>query len=254
MLLQTVELQKVYSTNIISVTALTNVNLTVQEGEFVAIMGPSGSGKSTLMNILGCLDRPTAGQYILADEDISNKNDNELARIRNQYIGFIFQSFNLLPKLTALENVCLPLVYRGVPTKERIMKAEVALEAVGLADRMHHLPTELSGGQQQRAAIARALAGNPPLILGDEPTGNLDSRSGQEVMEIFQSLNQQGITIILVTHDEQIARQTKRILRFIDGMMQSDEAVTPIQATASLSQDPTKLSSDEEELKKAVSE
>lgn len=227
MLLEIKGLQKVYATENISVTALNQVNLSIEKGEFAAIMGPSGSGKSTLMNILGCLDRPTAGQYILAGEDISHKNDNELAEIRNQYIGFIFQSFNLLPRLTALENVCLPLVYRGVSAKQRLAKAKEALAAVGLADRMHHLPAELSGGQQQRAAIARVLAGNPPLILGDEPTGNLDSRSGQEVMELFQSLNKQGITIILVTHDEQIARQTKRIIRFRDGMRQSDELITP---------------------------
>ena len=227
MLLEIKGLQKVYATENISVTALDRVNLSIEKGEFAAIMGPSGSGKSTLMNILGCLDRPTAGQYILAGEDISHKNDNELAEIRNQYIGFIFQSFNLLPRLTALENVCLPLVYRGVSAKQRLAKAKEALAAVGLADRMHHLPAELSGGQQQRAAIARVLAGNPPLILGDEPTGNLDSRSGQEVMELFQSLNKQGITIILVTHDEQIARQTKRIIRVRDGMRQSDELSTP---------------------------
>lgn len=222
MLLQIKELQKIYATDTISVTALSHINLSVEKGEFVAIMGPSGSGKSTLMNILGCLDRPTSGQYILAGEDISSKNDNELAEIRNQYIGFIFQSFNLLSKLTALENVCLPLVYRGVPSKQRLAKAKEALASVGLEDRLQHLPAELSGGQQQRVAIARVLAGNPPLILGDEPTGNLDSRSGQEVMELFQRLNKQGISIILVTHDEQIAQQTKRIIRFRDGMMQSD--------------------------------
>lgn len=228
MLLQIKQLQKVYATENISVTALTDLDLSVEKGEFVAIMGPSGSGKSTLMNILGCLDRPTAGKYILDGEDISNKNDNQLAEIRNQYIGFIFQSFNLLPKLTALENVCLPLIYRGIPVKQRLAKAKAALESVGLADRMHHLPAELSGGQQQRAAIARVLAGNPPLILGDEPTGNLDSRSGQEVMELFQNLNKQGITIILVTHDEEIGRQTKRIIRFKDGKMQNDEIIKAV--------------------------
>lgn len=222
MLLQVHNLQKIYSTGENSVTALEGVNINIDKGEYVAIMGPSGSGKSTFMNILGCLDRPTLGQYILAGSDVGGKNDDELAEIRNQYIGFIFQSFNLLPKLTALENVVLPLIYRGLSVRERTVKAKEALEAVGLGDRMHHLPAELSGGQQQRAAIARVLAGDPPLILGDEPTGNLDSRSGAEVMGIFEKLNRDGITIILVTHDEQIASQTKRIIRFKDGMMQSD--------------------------------
>lgn len=225
MLLQVKELEKVYTTGDISVTALQDVNINIDKGEFVAIMGPSGSGKSTFMNILGCLDRPTNGSYIIEGEDVSSKNDDQLAEIRNKYIGFIFQSFNLLPKLSALENVALPLIYRGTGVKERLARAGEALKSVGLEGRMHHLPSELSGGQQQRVAIARVLAGDPPLILGDEPTGNLDSRSGLEVMEIFQQLNAAGITIVLVTHDEQVGLHTKRIIRFKDGMMQSDELV-----------------------------
>lgn len=225
MLLNIKEVCKVYDTGKVSVTALTNVNLHILEGEFVAVMGPSGSGKSTLMNIIGCLDRPTSGKYVLAGEDVSAKSDNELAEIRNKYIGFVFQSFNLLPKLTALENVALPLVYRGLSPKQRSEKAEESLAAVGLSDRIHHMPTELSGGQQQRVAIARALAGDPPLILADEPTGALDSRSGEEVMSIFQALNKGGRTIIVVTHDPQVALHTKRIIRFKDGRVLSDEKV-----------------------------
>lgn len=225
MLIKVTGLQKVYSTGDISVTALDNVNIEIEQGEFVAIMGPSGSGKSTFMNILGCLDRPTNGEYILAGEDVSDRSDDELAEIRNKHIGFIFQSFNLLPKLTALENVALPLIYRGLSKAERTEKAIDALAAVGLTDRMHHVPSELSGGQQQRVAVARVLAGNPPLILGDEPTGNLDSRSGAEIMTIFQRLNEAGITIVLVTHDEEVALHTKRIIRFKDGILQSDKLV-----------------------------
>ncbi len=235
MLLQIKDLQKIYSAGENSVTALAGVNMNIEKGEYVAIMGPSGSGKSTFMNIIGCLDRPTSGQYILDGEDVSTKNDDELAEIRNQYIGFIFQSFNLLPKLTALENVALPLIYRGFTPKQRIIRAKEALEAVGLGDRMHHLPSELSGGQQQRVAIARALAGDPSLILADEPTGALDSRSGAEVLSIFHRLNSEGITIIVVTHDEQVALHTKRIIRFKDGMMLSDEQVAhPVRVESSL--------------------
>lgn len=225
MLLEIKKLQKIYDTGKVSVIALDDVNLEINKGEFAAIMGPSGSGKSTLMNIIGCLDRPTTGEYILADEDVSTKSDDQLAEIRNKYIGFIFQSFNLLPKLTALENVALPLVYRGLSFKQRNQKAKEVLEVVGLSDRIHHLPTELSGGQQQRVAIARVLAGDPPLILADEPTGALDSRSGEEVLSIFQTLNKEGSTIIIVTHDQQVALHTKRIIRFRDGMVLSDEKV-----------------------------
>lgn len=226
MLLQIKDLYKIYSTGKVSVTALEGIDLEINRGEFLAIMGPSGSGKSTLMNLLGCLDRPSQGRYILAGDDVSRKSDDELAEIRNKYIGFIFQSFNLLPKLTALENVALPLVYRGVAPKERLQKAYESLEAVGLGDRVDHLPTELSGGQQQRVAIARVLAGDPPLILADEPTGALDSRSGTEVLSIFQSLNEKGSTIMIVTHDEQVAMHTKRIIRFMDGKKQSDDPVS----------------------------
>ena len=225
MLIEVTALEKTYVTGDISVTALRDVNISIQNGEFVAIMGPSGSGKSTFMNILGCLDRPTNGHYILAGKDVSDKTDDELAAIRNKNIGFIFQSFNLLPKLSALDNVALPLIYRGMPLAVRLAKAKEALAAVGLTDRMHHKPSELSGGQQQRVAVARVLAGDPPLILGDEPTGNLDSRSGAEIMTIFQRLNDSGITIVLVTHDEEVASHTKRIIRFKDGMLQGDELV-----------------------------
>ena len=224
-LLRIENLQKKYDTGHISVVALQNINLEVALGEFLAIMGPSGSGKSTLMNIIGCLDRPTGGQYYLAGEDVSQKNDNQLAELRNKYLGFIFQSFNLLPKLTALENVALPLIYRGVSARKRRQKAAEALEKVGLTDRVKHLPNELSGGQKQRVAIARVLVGEPELILADEPTGALDSRSGAEVLSIFQTLNKAGKTIILVTHDEQIALHTERIVRFKDGQIQNDAKV-----------------------------
>lgn len=225
MLLKVQNLEKTYAAGDISVRALQDVNLEIEHGEFLAVMGPSGSGKSTLMNILGCLDRPTKGQYYLGGDDVSQKNDDQLAEIRNQYIGFIFQSFNLLPKLTALDNVALPLIYRGMSAKDRLLKAREALAAVGLEDRARHLPAELSGGQQQRVAIARVLAGDPELILADEPTGALDSRAGAEVLGIFQSLNRDGKTIVIVTHDERIALHTKRVIRFMDGMVQSDEPV-----------------------------
>lgn len=207
------------------VEALRGVDLTVNEGEFVAIMGQSGSGKSTLMHIIGCLHRPTAGTYTLAGEDVSQKGDNALAEIRNRRIGFIFQSFNVLPRLTALENVELPLVYRGVPAAERRAAAERALASVGLSHRLHHRPNQLSGGEVQRVAIARTIAADPPIILGDEPTGNLDSRSGREIMAILQDLHAQGRTIVLVTHDETIARHARRIVRLRDGEIISDEPV-----------------------------
>lgn len=201
------------------VYALDDVSLHVAAHEFVSIIGPSGSGKSTLMNMLGCLDVPTQGRYFLDGTDISKKTDDELAEIRNKKIGFVFQGFNLLPKLTAVENVELPLIYSNVSAKERHEKAKVALAKVGLEGRIDHKPTELSGGQQQRVAIARALITDPPIILADEPTGNLDSKSGKEVMEIFKNLNANGNTIILITHDSGVAAQAKRVVRIQDGKL-----------------------------------
>ncbi|MDP2858134.1 MAG: ABC transporter ATP-binding protein [Bacillota bacterium] len=208
------------------VHALRGIDMEIDSGEYVAIMGPSGSGKSTFMNIVGCLDRPTEGSYQLAGQDTSRMTDNELSTIRNERIGFIFQTFNLLPRLSALQNVELPLVYRGMPASDRRERAMECLARVGLADRVRHRPTELSGGEQQRVAIARAMAGSPVLILADEPTGNLDSRSGEEIMGAFQDLNNAGITVAVVTHDENIAKHAKRIVRFRDGVVVSDEKVS----------------------------
>ncbi|MBO8165487.1 MAG: ABC transporter ATP-binding protein [Brevibacillus sp.] len=205
-----------------TIKALDCVSLTVYQGDFVAIIGPSGSGKSTLMNMIGCLDVPTEGSYRLDGVEISAMNDNQLADIRNTKIGFIFQGFNLLPKLTAIENVELPLIYRGVPTRKRKAMAMDALEKVGLGERMHHRPSELSGGQQQRVAIARALAANPPILLADEPTGALDTKTGKEVLEMIQHINGQGHTIVLITHDLSIAQQAKRVIRIQDGKLYED--------------------------------
>ena len=210
---------KIYEMGENRVYALDDVSLHVAAHEFVSIIGPSGSGKSTLMNMLGCLDVPTQGRYFLDGTDISKKADDELAEIRNKKIGFVFQGFNLLPKLTAVENVELPLIYSNVSAKERHEKAKVALAKVGLEGRIDHKPTELSGGQQQRVAIARALITDPPIILADEPTGNLDSKSGKEVMEIFKNLNANGNTIILITHDSGVAAQAKRVVRIQDGKL-----------------------------------
>ena len=210
---------KIYKLGNNDVYALDNVSLHIDAHEFVSIIGPSGSGKSTLMNILGCLDVPTKGEYLLEGKDISQKTDDELAEIRNNTIGFVFQGFNLLPKLDAMENVELPLIYQNISAKERHERAQKALESVGLGQRIHHKPTELSGGQQQRVAIARALVTNPPIILADEPTGNLDSKSGKEVMEIFKELHANGNTIILITHDSGVAAQAKRVIKIQDGKL-----------------------------------
>lgn len=198
---------------------LEDIDLEIKLGEFTAIIGPSGSGKSTLMNILGCLDRPTSGEYYLHGKDVSNLSDDQLAEVRNKHIGFVFQSFNLLPRISAQENVALPLIYAGVETKERMQQAAKLLERVGLGDRMHHRPNELSGGQKQRVAIARALINNPSIIMADEPTGNLDSKSSVEIMEIFKELNDSGKTVIVVTHDPEIAEQAKRIITVRDGKL-----------------------------------
>lgn len=224
-----IELKNICKTYIMGqnqVNALSDVSMSIKQHEFVAIVGPSGSGKSTLMNMIGCLDTPTSGSYILDGHEISNMNDNELAEIRNTRIGFIFQGFNLLQKLTAIENVELPLIYQGTGARERHRRSVEALEAVGLGDRVHHRPSELSGGQQQRVAIARALVSNPPIILADEPTGNLDSKSGTEIMKMMKELHRNGNTIILITHDNNIAMQAKRVIRISDGQIAEDREVS----------------------------
>lgn len=205
------------------VHALDHVNVQIGECEFTSIMGPSGSGKSTMMNILGCLDRPTSGHYFLRGRDIAGYNDDELAHTRNAEIGFVFQNFNLLPKLTAQVNVALPLVYAGINEEERMVRAARALESVGLGNRLDHKPNEMSGGQRQRVAIARALVNNPAIIMADEPTGNLDTKSSYEIMDIFKAMNDEGKTIVMVTHEPDIAQQTKRILVMRDGKLVSDE-------------------------------
>ncbi|MCA6364362.1 MAG: ABC transporter ATP-binding protein [Bacteroidetes bacterium] len=209
--------------------ALRSISLDIYKNEYVALMGPSGSGKSTLMNVLGCLDTPSDGEYVLNGKSVANMNDNELAAVRNKEIGFVFQTFNLLPRSTALENVMLPLVYAGMSRSERQQRAELALEKVGLKDRMHHRPNELSGGQRQRVAIARALVNDPAIILADEPTGNLDSRTSIEIMGMFETIHQAGNTIIVVTHEEDIARHAHRIVRVKDGLIESDELNPQIQ-------------------------
>ncbi|CAM3471457.1 ABC transporter ATP-binding protein [Pseudostreptobacillus hongkongensis] len=219
------DIVKVYKNGRLSLEVLKGLNLNVEKGEYVALMGPSGSGKSTFLNILGCLDNLTTGQYILDGIDVSNMGEDELSTVRNEKIGFVFQAYNLLPKLTALENVELPAMYKGVDRKTRHEKAKIALESVGLAERMNHRPVEMSGGQKQRVAIARALINEPKIIFADEPTGNLDSKSGEEILKIFKELNDQGVTIIMVTHEEDVAEHAKRIIRLKDGVINSDEQV-----------------------------
>ena len=219
------DIMKTYIMGDSTVHALNHVDVHINEGEFFAIMGPSGSGKSTMMNILGCLDRPTSGKYFLDGKEVAGLDDDELAQTRNAKIGFVFQNFNLLPKLTAQVNVALPLVYAGVPEEERMERAKKALEAVGLGLRLDHKPNEMSGGQRQRVAIARALVNNPAIVMADEPTGNLDTKSSYEIMDIFKALNAEGRTIVMVTHEPDIGEQTKRILVMRDGKLTSDEAV-----------------------------
>ncbi len=223
LIIDTKGLAKDYVMGEMVVHALRDANVQIEAGEFVAIMGPSGSGKSTFMNLIGCLDRPTAGQFILNGQDVSSLNDDQLAEIRNKYIGFVFQTFNLLPRTSAIKNVELPLMYAGV--KNRSERAKQALEHVGLGQRIHHKPNELSGGQQQRVAIARAIVNDPVMILGDEPTGNLDSRTAEEIMALFQDLNRSGKTVVIVTHEEDIAMHCKRVIRFKDGRVLRDEKV-----------------------------
>lgn len=216
------DMYKIYKMGDNEVHALAGVSMHIKPHEFVSIIGPSGSGKSTLMNMIGCLDVPTSGTYYIEGVEVSTLNEKQLARLRNQKIGFIFQGFNLLPRLNAFENVELPLVYMGIPKSKRRELVEEALRRVGLVERMHHKPSELSGGQQQRVAIARALAGNPPLILADEPTGNLDSQSGRDVMQMLHELHREGNTIVLITHDSGVASQAERIIRIADGKITHD--------------------------------
>ena len=224
-LIEVKELTKTYVMGTEEVHALAGVSLGIERGEYVAIMGPSGSGKSTLMNLIGCLDSPSTGTYILNEREVSRMDDNELAAIRNKEIGFVFQTFNLLARTSALGNVELPLIYAGISRTERLDRAKAALTAVGMADRMNHKPNELSGGQRQRVAIARALVNDPSLILADEPTGNLDSKTGEEVMALFDTLNARGNTIVVVTHEEDIAHHSRRIVRLMDGKILSDQPV-----------------------------
>ncbi len=222
-IIETSEIRRVYKMGSEEVQALKSVSISVDKGEYVAFMGPSGSGKSTLMNLIGCLDTPTSGTYILNEKDVSDMSENELAEIRNKEIGFVFQTFNLLPRASCLENVALPLIYAGFNKADRDDKAFQALKNVGLADRVHHKPNELSGGQRQRVAIARALVNDPSIILADEPTGNLDTKTSYSIMELFHELHQKGNTIIMVTHEDDIAHYAHRIIRLRDGLVESDE-------------------------------
>jgi len=222
MLCKAVDIYKKYSLGKVEVEALRGVSLEIEKGEYISIMGPSGSGKSTLMHILGCLDTPTRGEYFLEDKRVSDYSDAELARIRNQFIGFVFQNFNLLTRLSALDNVALPLIYAGVNKRERTERAKEILIRVGLKERMNHKPNELSGGECQRVAVARALINNPKIIFADEPTGNLDTKTGKEIMELFNELHREGNTIVLVTHDQNIAAYAKRIIKIVDGRIVDD--------------------------------
>lgn len=225
-LIKTQNLWKTYQMGEEKVNALRDVDLTIEKGEYVAIMGPSGSGKSTLMNLIGCLDTPTSGEYWLNQKRVAQMNDNELANIRNREIGFVFQTFNLLPRATSLHNVELPLIYNGTPSAERSEMAQKALAKVDLADRMHHKPSELSGGQRQRVAVARALVNEPSILLADEPTGNLDSKTSIDIMKLFNNLHEQGNTIIIVTHEPDIAKYAHRVLSILDGRIASDDRLS----------------------------
>ncbi|MDR1865309.1 MAG: ABC transporter ATP-binding protein [Bacteroidales bacterium] len=223
-MIQLTDIAKIYMVGgTIEVPALKEVTIDIEKNEYVAIMGPSGSGKSTLMNVIGCLDTPTHGTYILNNHDVSTMKDNQLAEVRNKEIGFVFQTFNLLPRYNALDNVQLPLIYAGIPKSERVERALKVIEQVGLTDRMHHKPNEMSGGQRQRVAVARALVGDPSIILADEPTGNLDSKTSIDIMRLFSEIHRNGNTIVLVTHEEDIARYAHRIIRLRDGVVEADQ-------------------------------
>ncbi|MEO9802553.1 MAG: ABC transporter ATP-binding protein [Reichenbachiella sp.] len=232
-IIKTREIARKYVMGAETIHALKSISISIDKGEYVAFMGPSGSGKSTLMNIIGCLDTPSLGTYILNNHDVSDLDENELAEIRNKEIGFVFQTFNLLPRSTALENVALPLVYAGMGKSDREERAHEVLKGVGLGDRATHRPNELSGGQRQRVAIARALVNNPSIILADEPTGNLDSKTSYDIMELFEQLHSQGNTIIMVTHEEDIAQYAHRVIRLRDGMIESDEVNQEVKRVAS---------------------
>ena len=234
-IIETHDISKVYRMGSETIHALKSVSIRIERGEYVAFMGPSGSGKSTLMNIIGCLDTPTGGQYVLNGNDVSNMTDNELAEVRNKEIGFVFQTFNLLPRQTSLDNVALPLIYAGYNKSSRQEKAQKALESVGLGNRGSHKPNELSGGQRQRVAIARALINDPSIILADEPTGNLDTKTSYEIMELFENLHAKGNTIIMVTHEEDIAKYAHRIVRLRDGLVETDEINHDVTSHAKIS-------------------
>ncbi|MCC5928845.1 MAG: ABC transporter ATP-binding protein [Cyclobacteriaceae bacterium] len=235
-MIETHEISKIYQMGSEKVHALQSISIDINKGEYVAFMGPSGSGKSTLMNIVGCLDTPTSGQYILNSKDVSNMTENELAEIRNKEIGFVFQTFNLLPRASSLENVALPLIYAGYSKSERTERAMEVLDSVGLGNRASHKPNELSGGQRQRVAIARALVNNPSIILADEPTGNLDSKTSYEIMALFDELHSKGNTIIMVTHEDDIAHYAHRIVRLMDGLVETDVLNTDIRRSTPVSQ------------------